>query len=289
MREDDPQGSAILRLASFIRDGHEFPLGPDQGRSPNAPATCRTRCHEITGKGPELLELPAAGKPVTTFLHWWFDTVWKWPPELQERLQHPFAWGSANVVSSKAADLERLFSHFLSSRLLAATRQLATGTEALNRFAGLLYRHQLGRASHEEFIPGEPILMTRNDYLNDVFNGDQGLVLWATTPTSPKPALHAVFQRHDGFQAIPFEAIRHDLEPAYALTVHKSQGSEFNQVFFLLPAGDHPLLTREILYTAVTRARQGVVLIGPREILNLALQRSISRLSRLTFPLQTSD
>ncbi|HNV72916.1 MAG TPA: ATP-binding domain-containing protein, partial [Candidatus Ozemobacteraceae bacterium] len=230
--------------------------------------------------GPEMLDIPAEAVS-SAFLPWWFDRFWRFPDELQERIRHPFVWDDTGSVAHDSSTLNRLFRQVLSSRLLTATHQGAGGTEALNLTAGQLYRRLTGRGAHESLIPGEPLLMTRNEYLYDVFNGDQGLLLWAITPTSPSPALHAVFPRHHGFQAIPFEALRHDLEPAYALTVHKSQGSEFDRVFLVLPPVDHPLLTREILYTGVTRARSGVVLVGSREALNSGMRRSIKRRSRL--------
>lgn len=280
MRADDPHGSGVLRLAGLIRVAghlHSAPTDIDSLLPRHAaPDT-------LSGKGPEMLEGSGVAE-IERFLAWWHPRYALFPDQLLMRINKPFVWDESGEVTTDRRVLDALFRQMQASKLLAATRQGEYGTESLNRAAALLLRRHLGRSDHEGVLAGEPFLMTRNDYLYDVFNGDHGLLLWAVTPTSPQPALHVVFQRPHGYQAIPYEALRHDLEPAYALTVHKSQGSEFDRVFFVLPPVDHPLLTREILYTAVTRAKIGVMLIGSRQALVNGMRRSIRRLSRLGFP-----
>ena len=93
---------------------------------------------------------------------------------------------------------------------------------------------------------------------------------------SPRPS--AVFRREDGFVAHPIEAVRGAIELGYATTVHKAQGSEHDAVCLLLPDTDSPrLLTREIVYTAVTRARRSVLIVGARDLLQRAAARRIER------------
>ncbi len=280
MRADNPHGSAVLRLANLIRTS-----GDDIGSESDIDSLLphQTHAHALTGKGPEMLESSGLGT-LERFLSWWFPRYASFSEPLQMRINKPFIWDNSGDVIVDRDILDALFGRMQSNKLLAATRQGEYGTEALNRAAGLLYRRRIGQTSLDGVSAGEPLLMTRNEYLYDVFNGDQGLLLWAITSVSPQPALHVVFQRHHGYHAIPYEALRHDLEPAWALTVHKSQGSEFDRVFFVLPPADHPLLTREILYTAVTRAKTGVILIGSRQALLNGMHRSIRRLSRLRFP-----
>jgi exodeoxyribonuclease V alpha subunit len=87
----------------------------------------------------------------------------------------------------------------------------------------------------------------------------------------------AVFPVAGGYEAFPLDAMHGDLDLAWAMTVHRSQGSEFDRVLVLLPDEDGPLLTRELVYTAATRARESVVFVGPRALLAVAAGRPIRR------------
>ena len=119
-------------------------------------------------------------------------------------------------------------------------------------------------------------LFERNDYERRLFNGDQGLVLRVDAGDALGARLTAVFPRRGRFAAFPLDALP-DLAPAFAMTVHKAQGSEFDHVALLLPEADMPLLTRELLYTAMTRARRSVALVGDVDLLARAVSRAIER------------
>jgi exodeoxyribonuclease V alpha subunit len=126
--------------------------------------------------------------------------------------------------------------------------------------------------------PGTPMVVGRNDYDRGLFNGDQGVVLLADAGDGPRPAV--VFRRGDSFEALSREAVGDlSLEMAFAMTVHKAQGSEFDQVMLVLPETDIPLLTRELIYTAVTRARRSVLIVGDQDLLARAVSRRIERYS----------
>jgi exodeoxyribonuclease V alpha subunit len=88
----------------------------------------------------------------------------------------------------------------------------------------------------------------------------------------------AVFPRGETFEAFPLDVLG-EVAPAFAMTVHKSQGSEFDHVAVILPDADLPLLTRELLYTAMTRARRSVLLVGSQELLARAVSRTVERFS----------
>jgi exodeoxyribonuclease V alpha subunit len=119
---------------------------------------------------------------------------------------------------------------------------------------------------------GEPILVTRNDYERGLFNGERGVISGISAS-----GVH--------FETGATDALREDLSTAYAITVHKSQGAEYDHVAVWLPSYDHPLLTRELLYTAMTRARKSVTLVGSKEAVSAgfgrALERTTGILSRL--------
>jgi exodeoxyribonuclease V alpha subunit len=121
------------------------------------------------------------------------------------------------------------------------------------------------------------VLVTRNDYTLMLFNGDIGVTL----PDPARGPLCVHFPGPAG-QTRPFAPQRlPEHETAYALTVHKSQGSEFDEVLLILPDRDSPVLTRELLYTALTRARNRIVVCGRAEVIATAVGRRIRRASGL--------
>jgi exodeoxyribonuclease V alpha subunit len=119
-------------------------------------------------------------------------------------------------------------------------------------------------------------MVERNDYERQLFNGDQGVIARVDSDASDGSELMAVFRQGNAFRAFPVDALPH-LTPCLAMTVHKSQGSEFDDVALVLPDVDSPLLTRELVYTAMTRARRSVLLVGRAELLARAVSRSIDR------------
>jgi exodeoxyribonuclease V alpha subunit len=129
-------------------------------------------------------------------------------------------------------------------------------------------------------------MMLRNDYERGLFNGDQGLILNVATSTKPARPM-AVFPRKEGYATSELNTLAPDITVSFALTVHKSQGSEFDYVSLILPDKDLPLLTREILYTATTRSRRSVVILGSRKLLGAAVERQIRRSSCIAAKLQS--
>jgi exodeoxyribonuclease V alpha subunit len=121
-------------------------------------------------------------------------------------------------------------------------------------------------------------MVTRNDYGLRLFNGDVGIAL---ADPDAGGALRVFFPGPDGSMRTfePYRLPEH--ETVFAMTVHKSQGTEFDRVLFILPEGDARVLTRELLYTAVTRARKRADLWAGREALAAALSRRIERASGL--------
>lgn len=167
-----------------------------------------------------------------------------------------------------------LFARFDRFRVLCAHRQDAA---ALNRALG---SGALGSAGMRP-AAGTPIMVLRNDALLRVFNGDIGLVL-------PDPAdgqLKCCFPGDAGntgnaWRWIPLQRLP-EWEPAWAMTVHKSQGSEFGEVLLALPDSISPVATRELVYTGVTRAKRRVTLRGGAEVLGAAIERRAERMSGL--------
>lgn len=229
--------------------------------------------------GAELL--PAADADgVASFLDRWFDERHARLPDLARLVRKEYRPARDGFPPHDEADLSALLSHLASFRLLAVTRGPArpTGAAAVN---ARLHARALALAgvSGEEvpaFCPGEPVLVLANDPARGLFNGDQGVVL-RVAPAGGAQRFHAVFPRGDGFAAFPLEGLREDLDLAWATTVHKSQGSEFAHVALLLPGEPIPLLTRELVYTALTRARRSAVVVGRPDVLRSALATPVRR------------
>jgi exodeoxyribonuclease V alpha subunit len=163
-------------------------------------------------------------------------------------------------------------------RILGAVRQGPFGIENLNTIA----EERLAEAGllvpRRGWYRGQPIIITQNDYNLALFNGDSGIVL--SDPTADGE-LRAFFVTADGKlrRFLPSRLPAH--ETAFAITVHKSQGSEFGQLLLILPEKDSPILTRELLYTGLTRARNGVELWASEALLRAAITRRVVRTSGL--------
>jgi exodeoxyribonuclease V alpha subunit len=131
------------------------------------------------------------------------------------------------------------------------------------------------------FLPGEPVIMQRNDYEHHLWNGDQGLMLLTHVHGQPT-TLSAVFRTRHGFRAFPLTALQGSLSLAYALSVHKAQGSELSEVILLLPEKPSPLLVRELIYTALTRARTSAVLCGSDNLLSQGVTATTQRNTKIS-------
>ncbi len=166
-------------------------------------------------------------------------------------------------------------------RLLCAVHQGPFGTQGLNQRvqaalarAGLLH-------PRTEWFAGRPIMVTRNDPGLGVSNGDVGVVLPGQPGPDGKAGLKACFLEGDTLRTVPVGRLAH-VETAFAMTVHKSQGSEFAHAVLVLPPHGTGMLTRELVYTGITRARRQLTVVeGAPDALVSAVQRQASRHSGL--------
>ncbi len=184
---------------------------------------------------------------------------------------------------SQEAWLQRIMDDYGAFRLLAPHRTGPWGVEALNeKTAQVLYTHGLIRAK-EGWYAGRPVMITRNDYDLGLMNGDTGIVVPVPDEENPTEIpLKAVFRTSKGVLKKVSPSRLNYVETAYAVTVHKSQGSEFDHTVLVLPNRMTPVLTRELLYTAITRSRRRFTLVSPhREILTKAVKQKTVRASGL--------
>ena len=181
-----------------------------------------------------------------------------------------------------ATHIAEAFAAYAHFRVLCALRVGPYGVIAVNH----LIESELSRMGvirpGERWYHGQPILITQNDYRLKLFNGDVGLIFSETQSAQEQTgSLRAYFPIEGGsFRDIsPSRLPQH--ETVFAMTVHKSQGSEFNQVVLILPSEPSELLTRELIYTAVTRARQSLEVWGNEEVFTQSVSRKVERRSGL--------
>lgn len=183
------------------------------------------------------------------------------------------------LVNSRLESMEihQIFKQFHSFRVLCALHYGNHGVDAINRQVELALLRRGFPCRPEAWYPGRPVLITVNDYGLDLYNGDIGICL----PSPENGELQVWFQGSDGgLRRYPPSRLA-DCKTVFAMTIHKSQGSEFDEVLVVLPEEDHRILSRELIYTAVTRAKKEVRLVAGKEIFSLALSRNIERASGL--------
>jgi len=173
--------------------------------------------------------------------------------------------------------------YFNRFKILCAVKKGPLGVEAINKsIEQILERKGFINAETRTgniYYKGQPILITRNDYNHDLFNGDMGVIM--PVEGAYDHELNLFFSGTSaGTKRLPLYQLPPN-ETAYAMTVHKSQGSEFDDVVLVLPDQDFPVLTRELLYTAVTRARRNVLIWSSEPILRNMISRKIERTSGL--------
>ncbi len=176
----------------------------------------------------------------------------------------------------QAESVETAFAALARFRFLTATRVGPTGVEQINEIIeNYLRAHEIieGLTGHYQ---GRPIMVTENHYGVGLFNGDVGL-LWR----SEMGRLLAAFQRADGQIRWISPGRLPRVESVYAMTIHKTQGSEFEHVTMILPEQGSPILSRELLYTGITRASKQFTLWGAEPVWRLAVTHRIERYSGL--------
>ncbi|WP_232243415.1 exodeoxyribonuclease V subunit alpha [Paraburkholderia sp. SOS3] len=186
------------------------------------------------------------------------------------------------VLDRWAADVLEAHDAF---QLLCAVRRGPWGVDGLNkRIARLLHEEGLIDA-RGEWYPGRPVLVTRNDYELGLMNGDIGITLSYPGSHDGRGALRVAFPAADGSGEIKWvlPSRLQAVETVFALTVHKSQGSEFVHAALVLPDRFSPILTRELVYTGVTRARAYLTLAVPEgnAVLDEAVTAKVQRASGL--------
>jgi len=168
----------------------------------------------------------------------------------------------------KEDDTEKRLAFFDTFRILCAHRKGLFGAVKVNRFVEEI----LGLTDGRGWFPGTPLMILRNDKLLNLHNGDIGIV---------KKTGAVQFKGGDGLIRMISPSNLPQHEPVFAMTVHKSQGSEFENIVVILPENRSPIITRELLYTALTRARKKLTVIGSPDLIIEAVSSPVIRASGL--------
>ncbi|MFM0089778.1 AAA family ATPase [Paraburkholderia sediminicola] len=190
----------------------------------------------------------------------------------------PYADALAEALAADTPDPLPLFDALNRFRILCATRSGPRGVDQVNVAMAAQVRRVAGvtLAVGAQWFAGRPVMVTRNDYALGLFNGDIGITL-----PGAGGALRVYFRTGDGGPRAVSPAALPPHDTAFALTVHKSQGSEFQHAVLMLPSVFSRVLSRELVYTAITRARERVEVIGARAVLAQAIATPTQRDSGL--------
>ena len=216
-------------------------------------------------------------------LHYWVQHHYLNPPEDHARSYRELIIEAEKVdpehlaASETGRDLlHGIFSFADRARILSSIRNGIYGCNWINTLISDYLISELDPfpASGTDSFSGALILITRNDYSKGLFNGDVGVMI-----KDPATTYKTFFRRGEEYVGFPTSLLP-SRELAFAMTVHKSQGSEFDNVLLVLPEDENNrLLTREIIYTGITRAKERVSIYGAKSVLKSAIRRKIERQS----------
>ncbi|MBS0449824.1 MAG: exodeoxyribonuclease V subunit alpha [Proteobacteria bacterium] len=199
------------------------------------------------------------------------------------RAREPEADAAQDAFDAWAREVLHALGQF---QLLCALRGGPQGVEGLNpRIAALLREQGLIEQEQGGWYAGRPVLVTRNDYALGLMNGDVGVALSVPlgTPVEQRRRLRVAFPasgQPGGIRWVLPSRLR-SVDTVFAMTVHKSQGSEFSHAALLLPQQMSPVLTRELVYTGITRARHWFSLAASPDMVLAAAARRVERVGGL--------
>lgn len=253
MRSDDAGGRSILAVARAAQSAAPTEL--------RAALTERPQADGLQFEGAEWLDATAHSGGWNAVDHFARRVLFAGDVPLRQSM--PYRLDD----DSDQETLRALFAHFAGARILCATRSMGPlSADAVN--ARLIATAAARRGDRPSaWPPGTPFVVEQNDYELELFNGDQGIIVRV------EDGLMAVVERDGALRSLSLAPLSGRIRPGYATTIHKSQGSEFEQVLLLL--GDRPLAVHEqaLLYTGITRAKHGLTVVAPAAVLDGALVR----------------
>jgi exodeoxyribonuclease V alpha subunit len=232
------------------------------------------------GDGDRAVALLSSGDPSLRWAKVDDAVDWAGPPAapaLEPIRAAAIALGAALLEAATARNGEGALDSLARFRVLCAHRHGPTGVSSwTDRIEGWLSAAVPDFVTGNAWYLGRPVMVTANDYGLRLFNGDTGVVL-----AREDCGVTVAFRQGGSLVAIS-PARLSSVQTVFAMTVHKAQGSEFSRAAVVLPASTSAVLTRQLLYTAVTRAQDGLLLVGSEQAIRAAVSRPVARASGLT-------
>ncbi len=192
------------------------------------------------------------------------------------------------VLNNPQASLQEIFEAFNQYRILCALRRGFNGSQtmtsriemALEKHA-FIKRRRTSNGQPSNWYHGRPIMITQNSYNRGLYNGDTGIALIREGELKIYfPSSSKTDEKENAFQSFsPIRLPAH--ETTWAMTIHKSQGSEFDQVVLILPQEEMPLLTRQLVYTGITRAKKQVKIVANEDVLIAGVKAEVVNATRI--------
>ena len=289
----DSAGRNILGIAASVNemDINPFPELLFESESPDSEVLVRLESLEEAGlENVMFLNQVNNINQLKDFGRWWYDKFLK-DEKFIQLVKKEYSFEFKESVEN---ELDYLLNYLRRFRILTATQVFSTGTKALNKIIRDLWlaENEANQLNLKHFS-GEPVIVTENNYHLGLFNGDQGIFLNFIDSEKKKLGLKAVFEVEGKVKTFYGHQLHH-LQSAFATTVHKSQGSEFDHLALILPEPSidpiiykpepgrtHNIMSREMLYTALTRAKKSVLILGEKTMLETAALNKEKRYSGL--------
>lgn len=209
--------------------------------------------------------------PETIAHHTQYKTIHELIPQLLSHLQ-------AYKKAIENRDLETAFNELSATKILCPTRHGEFGVNTINK----IIEKQLFPDAMQSFFHGKAILINKNDHETGIFNGDIG-ILWQDSPNAP---ILLKLKQNNAIRSINPVFLNNHCESAFALSIHKSQGSEFKHVHIVLPNYINPIMTKSLLYTAITRAKNTCQIYDPNNLFDQIAITVNERISNLDKQIQ---
>ena len=258
-----PLHHRLERLNRPQRQKTGSPIGP------LSDAIRQNQAHDVVAQLRAGASDPDTGEPLLTFIE--HANILRSPDVVDIRNVVLGPWDSARRAALDGRSADALHD-LTSTRVLCAHRLGPHGAETWNR---TIETWLLGVVPQARFYPGRALLVTRNDPGTRLSNGDTGIVV------AHPDGVRAAFRLPDGVREFA-PAQLESVETAFAMTIHKSQGSEYATVVVVLPPSTSPLIGRELLYTAVTRTTRQLIVVGTEAAVIAAVQTPARRVTGLT-------
>ncbi len=272
MNENDPAGSQVYQVSRWI-----LAANPELLKLASLKTTW-SKWINSPSLGVHLT--PSTPADVHQFIDAWYERFYRDPAWL--RIAHPFEHDM--VAADQDTALNTIFKHFGRARILCPTRVGPQGSLYLNTCFVARVRREFPSEEIAGFGPGDLVMCTRNDYKLELFNGDQGVVI-LRRDESGDSGLWVAFEGGQTPRLYPLALLPHLLEHAFAITVHKSQGSEFETVALSLPEKSAIPVSRGLVYTALTRAKREVLILGKQHAVFNASKQVLMRNTGLSYRL----